>query len=283
MGLEEQLAFCAVAPLGDRPPAVQRALLTELCRGPEGVLDRVEGDARLLAVLVERITTASGAAILEPMAATVGASPPALARLLAGAIDAAEALIQGTRPLELPLPSPLAALEPTLTARGFRLSHVVYDMGTAPRHPPPARPPLPDGLRWEVVSEARLDALHQVTRAAFAGRPDVAFPALDDWKAMTRAAPIPPRLLLHAQQVVGFASVGLLRPGLGQVRNIGRDPAWYGLRLGPILLAEAMHLLAEAGAERFTLSVLATNAAALRLYQDAGFEIEREERVFFRG
>ena len=282
MSAETLLAFCGAAPLGDRPAAVRHALLTELCRGPEGVFDLIEGDARLVAVLVERISTASGAAILEPLAARGAHTAELRLVLIERAIAAAEALIQGARPIQLSPPPGWTGLEPTLEARGFGLSHIVYTLATAEDHRPAPRAPLPAGLAWEPCGEAHLSALHAMTQAAFAGRPDVAFPAFEAWATMVRAAEIPPRVLLHDRQVVGSATVAMLAPGLGQVRNIGRDPAWIGRRLGPILLGEAMNLLAEAGASRFTLSVLASNRAALSLYQGAGFEMQQEERVFLR-
>lgn len=278
------VSFVEAHALASYAPGLPQRLITELARGPEGVFDLREGPARLLAVLVERVETATGAAILDLMAAE-GAEGLEVRRALVGrAVRAARALLQGGRPLEVPLPHGWAGLDDLLIENGLTLNHIVYDMETAEDPTLAPRPRLPAGLRWELARGARLDEIYAVQREAFAGRPDVAFPELEVWRDMVRAAPIAPRALVAVgsggDRAVGFVNVSILRPGLGQVRSIGRDPAWRGRGLGTLLLAEGMHLLAEAGARQHTLSVLATNAAALRLYQDAGFAVVREERVF---
>lgn len=278
--LPDQLSFAAAHPVAQHPPQVLRKLLTELTRGPEGVLDLRLGQDRLLAALIERVETSTGAAILELMGldATSHAS-----ELLDRALTWAEGLLVDgpARAIEVPLPVSVAHLAPVLRARGYALDHTGCEMATPDGYRPPPRAPLPFELRWEDVAEARITALHAVSRAAFAGQPGVALTDLETFRAMTREAAIPARLLLAGERVVGFASL-VLHDGAGLVRSIGRDPSWRGRGLGPLLMDEALAVLAARGATRMTLSVLATNDAALSLYRRFGFQVVSEEPVYLK-
>jgi ribosomal-protein-alanine N-acetyltransferase len=65
----------------------------------------------------------------------------------------------------------------------------------------------------------------------------------------------------------------------GELRTVGRVPAYRGLGLGPRLVAEGLRLLAESGAPEIELSVEANNEGALRLYRKFGFEVLRRTPV----
>lgn len=282
-GLDALVAFAEAHPLADYPPGLPRRLMAELSRGPEGVWDLRAGQGRLLAALIERVEVHGGAAILELLAGSGLDEPGARRALVAEALARAEALVGRSRPLHVPMPHGWLDLDDLLISNDLIFDHLICDMETPEGQAPPVRPTLPDGLRWALAEDGTFAAYYEVLQRAFAGRPDVAFPAFEVFVDMARGAPITPRLLMQGGSVVGFVNVGMLRPGLGMVRSIGRDPAHRGQGVGRILLAEAMALLNEAGATRYNLSVLATNTAALRLYQDAGFVVVREERVFARG
>lgn len=280
--LDALVAFAEAVPLGDYPPGLPRQLMAELSRGPDGVWDLRAGDARLLAVLVERVQVADGAAILELLAGSGLEAPGARRALLGLALARLEGLLGRSRPVHLPLPPAWRDLDDILKSNDFMFNHLICEMERPEGLPAPAHPELPAGLAWVEAGEGTYEGYYEALKRAFAGRPDVAFADFEAWKDMVRASPITPRLLLREGRVLGFVNVARTGPGVGQVRSIGRAPAFKGAGLGPILLGEALALLHEAGATRFTLSVLATNAAALRLYRDAGFEVQTEVRVFVR-
>ena len=66
----------------------------------------------------------------------------------------------------------------------------------------------------------------------------------------------------------------------GELRIVGRLPAYRGRGLGPRLVAEGLRLLAEAGAGDVDLQVEADNERALDLYRRFGFEVVARTPVF---
>ena len=57
------------------------------------------------------------------------------------------------------------------------------------------------------------------------------------------------------------------------ISNLTTDPDWRGRGLGRLMLARGVDSLEERGAESVMLGVDGRNAAAVGLYQSAGFEI----------
>ncbi len=86
-------------------------------------------------------------------------------------------------------------------------------------------------------------------------------------------------------EVAGFAITRLVR-GSGEpdaeLESIVVAPEWRGRGLGMRLLSEAASRAKECGASRLDLEVRASNQAAIRLYQRAGFLETGSRRGYYR-
>jgi ribosomal protein S18 acetylase RimI-like enzyme len=60
--------------------------------------------------------------------------------------------------------------------------------------------------------------------------------------------------------------------GSGYINTIGRGDKFRGRGIGDILIAQALHYLAELGATSARLAVVVTNISALALYERHGFK-----------
>lgn len=65
------------------------------------------------------------------------------------------------------------------------------------------------------------------------------------------------------------------------INNIAVDPAWRGQGLGQALLEYILHLWSKLGAERATLEVRRSNAAAITLYAKLGFNVAGIRRDYY--
>lgn len=86
-----------------------------------------------------------------------------------------------------------------------------------------------------------------------------------------------------AGELVGFTLNGLGRfrgEPTGYDAGTGVVPSHRGRGLAARMLERTRALVAAAGAGRYLLEVLTTNAAAIRAYRRAGFEVTRELRCF---
>lgn len=66
-----------------------------------------------------------------------------------------------------------------------------------------------------------------------------------------------------------------------EVKGLAVDPARQGEGVGAALLDAVIALVRERGARRLVLRVLSGNAAARRLYESRGFEVEGARREAF--
>ena len=69
--------------------------------------------------------------------------------------------------------------------------------------------------------------------------------------------------------------------GTGEISNVGVLPSYRGQGIGKALLAMALHVGGEAGADEFTLEVRAGNKPAIRLYERFGFRQEGIRKGFY--
>lgn len=84
-------------------------------------------------------------------------------------------------------------------------------------------------------------------------------------------------------ELIGFTLNGLGRwqgAVTGYDCGTGIVPAYRGRRLTSVMLEETRTLLRDAGATRYLLEVLTSNAVAIRAYRGAGFEVTRELRCW---
>jgi ribosomal protein S18 acetylase RimI-like enzyme len=273
--LEERLEFCARHPVGSFSPATRRSLLTTLVRGPDCVLELGDGEGpALLAVLADCADNMADAADLALIGHRPGLASHALAEaaLVWGLAQAR----RGPRShLEVSGPELGLLSAESLQRSVFKEAFRIVDMERPPG-PPPER------LRLADLEPSLIPSLHETSARAFASVPGVFISPLSEFTPRMLACPIPPRLVLAGEQVVGFIRVELEPGGTGVVQSLGRHPDYSGLGLGPLLLSEAIHLLTERGAGPIRLEVAAENERALSLYLRAGFSAVRSVSTWRR-
>lgn len=87
----------------------------------------------------------------------------------------------------------------------------------------------------------------------------------------------------HEQTVVGFVALRLAA-GVGEILNVGILPDFTRRAIGTALLFHALTWARENGGEEISLEVAADNAAAIRLYEKAGFlPIGRRKKFYADG
>ena len=87
------------------------------------------------------------------------------------------------------------------------------------------------------------------------------------------------RVLLDGGRIAGLVRA-VPHGARGELRIVGRVPAYRGRGLGPRLVAEGLRLLAEAGAGDVDLRWRPTMNARLDLYRRFGFEVVARTPVF---
>lgn len=281
-GVDELLRFIHANPVADLGSALLRELLTHLPRTCEHVLDVWQADDRLLvATVVDTLDNASQSALLDILGLRVPRDPQ-IDEALEWLLDHAEHLVRsGPRTLlEIPLPTALQRHAPLLERRGYRVAFRHYHM-TRPAAPTLDAPPLPANWRWTDATPDDLPAYHALVARAFAGIPGTHLADLPTFRDMFQRTPRRPRLLWHADRLVGFVKTTLDADNdTGIIHTLGRDPAYRGQRLGPVLLREAMRVLA--GAARLRLEVITHNRHALELYLGHDFTVAAEEVTYQR-
>ena len=207
---------------------------------------------------------------------------------LAGDAAAVDALLSAFEPIDDTVAvwshgkrSPLA---PVMQERGYQVARRLHQLRRSLRDLPPEEP-LPDGvLIRPFVPGVDEPAWLAVNAAAFAALPDQAGQTMSDIKAREREEWFDPAGFLLAQrgtELLGFHWTKIHTPTLGEVYVLGVSPAAQGMRLGSILLQRGLAHLAARGCTEVLLYVDDANAAALRLYERAGFT-RYDEDVLWR-
>lgn len=248
-------------------------LLTTLVSSRDGVIDLWRGDRRaLLAVVTDTCENATNSAELVMLGhrpRLVG--PDALSAML----DAAERFVQagprGSLCITFP-PFPVAHRD-LLAARGYASARLAYVMSRSAASPPQPQVALPAGARFVDVDASWIEPFYRTLAASFDAIPGAYVPSLETFRALRLAAPIPARLLVQGDRVLGFVSVELAEDGrIGNINSLGRHPERVGQGLGEHLLCEGMRaLLQRAPVRRFRLHTAATNLRARRLCRGFGF------------
>ena len=138
---------------------------------------------------------------------------------------------------------------------------------------------LPDDVvvRGFVVGRDE-EAWLQVNARAFADHPEQGRMTLDDLRARQREPWFRADDLLLAERagrLVAFAWLKVERASVGELYVLGVDPAAQGGGLGRRLTALALDHLSRRGARTAILYTEASNAAAVRVYEAAGFRRSR--------
>jgi ribosomal protein S18 acetylase RimI-like enzyme len=134
---------------------------------------------------------------------------------------------------------------------------------------------------WSLLRELRLRALRDSPDAFSPLAEDVAREADDYWQRGARAFATGGQASLlvaeHEGRAVGLVSA-TAAGGTGYIGAMWIEPAARGTGLGRALLDAACAALRARGCARLTLTVTETNAAAIALYESAGFALTGESK-----
>jgi ribosomal protein S18 acetylase RimI-like enzyme len=118
----------------------------------------------------------------------------------------------------------------------------------------------------------------------FRGAPSFNSPPRAEFRAAVASGATNWRVLLDGQRIAGLLQIAFRdapdERRRGEVRIVGRAPAYRGRGLGPRLLREGLRLLELGGAGDVDLVVEAENVRALALYRRFGFEPIAQTPVF---
>ncbi|NLA64779.1 MAG: GNAT family N-acetyltransferase [Leucobacter sp.] len=219
---------------------------------------------------------------------------PAAESLLRGADFAAvRTLLRMTlEPTKLP-----GAIE---AARALPVGFVVVPFGTRPLGADPQGTDSPNaglqGTDSPKLNDSQADDWVRVNAAAFADHPEQGAMTRSDFDVLTQESWFDPNDLrlayahddaaTGATELAAFAWVKTTRGGDGgdggasdsvetELYALGAHPKFAGRGLGAAMLGETLRRMASHHPTRITLYVEGDNAAALPLYERAGFEIEQ--------
>ncbi|MGQ7295155.1 mycothiol synthase [Quadrisphaera sp. KR29] len=197
--------------------------------------------------------------------------------------------LAGTEPLAVWAHGGAPAAAALARRRGYRavreLQHRRRPLGTAAPLPPLE---LPDDVAVRAFEVGRDEAAWlELNARAFADHPEQG-----RWTAADLAArqaepwfdPAGLLLALDAQHGRLLASHWTkVEGGAGEVYVVAVDPAAQGRGLGRAVVLAGLHHLDAAGCSSAELYVEADNAAALRLYERLGFELDTADVLYQRG
>jgi ribosomal protein S18 acetylase RimI-like enzyme len=168
-----------------------------------------------------------------------------------------------------------------LEANGFAYRRSSFDLARE-LDPPLPSPSWPAGAEVALYEAGADDAaVHRMiyVDAAWGEVPGHAERSLEAWKSLL--TPEQRAWVVHRSgRPVGWAFGRVFSDGRGWIQQLAVAGSDRGLGLGRSLLLHALVDLRELGASSFALGVQADNENALRLYQDIGFQVTREWRVY---
>ena len=278
--LDDALAFAARHPVGHLDEPTRRRLLTQLTSAPAGTiaLGDATGALTLVATVVDVIAEAGAPAGLEILGARPGLSGEAFAtEVLAPALRFARGV--GRSALHLARPTFVPDVDAVLARAGLELAYESVFMRRSSIVVEGAAPALPRGWRWTRLDEALVGPVHAALLEIFRDAPSTTLPPLAEFGRGALGASPGWHVLLDHDAVAGLVRLSATGED-GEVRVLGRHPAYRRRGLGPWLLDRGLRALADAGARQATLQVVATNERALALYRAFDFEVVERTPVF---
>lgn len=125
----------------------------------------------------------------------------------------------------------------------------------------------------------------EVNNAAFAGHPENGGVTLTDLRRRMSLPWFDPeglRMAWDGPRLAGFCWTKIHGSGNGEIYIICVSPAYQGRGLGRALVLEGMRHLAGEGCDRVFLYTEGDNRAAIGLYRDLGYDVDRVHRSFIR-
>ena len=179
---------------------------------------------------------------------------------------------------ELDLAAPDTELQDLAATLGWRHTHSSHELLRRRRVPPPT---LPADVRLQpFVPEQHARAVHRMLYGFWAETPTHHDRPYAQWRELfvDHPASDPDHQLVAWQdgEVVGAALGRIFTGDTGWILQLGVAPAARRRGLGRALLCRAAdRLQATPGVDEVGLSVDAANDAALELYREAGFDLDR--------
>ena len=151
-----------------------------------------------------------------------------------------------------------------------------------------AEPSWPDGVAVRDFDPADAAAIHRLiyVDAGWAEVPGHPARDFDEWQRIfitEHTIPAQQVIAWRGERIVGVAMGRTWDDGTGWISQLATAKDERGRGLGRAMLLEALRRRVAAGATSLGLSVQAANEAALRIYLDAGLEIDREFRTYVCG
>jgi ribosomal protein S18 acetylase RimI-like enzyme len=278
------VAFCA-AQGSSYDSGLVRMLVLELTSDVAGVMVVDDGgDVALVATVVDRTRNGADAASLETLAVRAAPAATSFVRLV---VEPALAFARaGERSaLHVPLPPALArveGMEEALRGAGFAHAYDTFEMRRPASAGAPAPPePLPAGWSWTALDLARADEAHAALTEIFRDAPSTNLPPLGDFRQAVASGAALWRALLDGDRIAGLVRT-FAQGARGQLRVLGRLPAYRGRGIGPRLVGEGLRVLQAGGAGDVELTVEADNDRALDLYRRFSFTVVTRTPVFAR-
>ena len=146
-------------------------------------------------------------------------------------------------------------------------------------------PTWPEGVEVTAFDAADAAAIHQLIYidagwAEVPGHPDRTF---DEWRGYfvgEHTVPAQQVVVRRGDRMIGVAMGRMWDDGTGWVAQLATAKDERGRGVGRALLREALRRFVDAGATALGLSVQAANEGALRMYLEAGLQLDREWRQF---
>ena len=177
-------------------------------------------------------------------------------------------------------------LRSALEDRGYHRARVLWQLRRPLSDVPAAEPLPPDVTLRPFVPATDEEAWLAVNAAAFADHAEQGRWTLRDVQAREVEDWFDPAGFLLAErngELLGFHWTKVHPDGLGEVYILGVSPRAQGMRLGRALLDAGLAYLAERGCQTVLLYVDDDNAAAMRLYERAGFHRHDVDIQYARG
>jgi ribosomal protein S18 acetylase RimI-like enzyme len=276
--LDEALAFAALHPVGQLDGPTRLRLLTQLTSAPQGtiVLADARGEVALVATVLDVIAESDAPAELVILGARRIERNVFTHEVLAPAELFARST--GRRALHLSRPSCIEDVDEVLEGAGYVLAYEVILMRRL-GHADVREALLPAGWRWAPLDEALVPQVHAALLEMFRGAPSTTLPPLAEFRRGAFLSPPGWHVLLDGDVVAGLVRLSAQQEH-GEVRVLGRRPAYRGRGLGELLLAHGLRLLADLEVDAVTLEVAASNDGALALYRRFGFEVVERTPVY---
>lgn len=136
-------------------------------------------------------------------------------------------------------------------------------------------------FQLERLQEDDFPEYYEVLKKSFENNPDTSIGTMHDLWIGFRKQTLPTFVVKHEKRIVGFITINFdYAANIGEINTLGVLPHFRQKGIGRYLLAIAADHLWQQNVGSLKLSVALENLKALKLYQNAGFEMAEEFTAF---